>query len=121
MPRVLAVLAAAATVVAALLTAGTALAADPQPTPLPAPPGSAAEPNGTAATATPIDAGERIRAEMTAGDVDRYCFTAAAGDICDAGGHAADGAGPGRAGNDSDRNCDADGGAGCAWLVSQAK
>jgi subtilisin-like proprotein convertase family protein len=80
MSRVLTLLAAAATVIAVLLTAGTALAADPEPTALPAAPGSEAEPNDSAATATPIDAGERIRAEVSAGDVDNYSFTAEAGD-----------------------------------------
>jgi subtilisin-like proprotein convertase family protein len=64
-----------------LLCAATARAADAVPTPLPAPPGSEAEPNGTAATATPIRAGERVRASTyPKGDVDLYRFHAEAGD-----------------------------------------
>ena len=50
------------------------------PTALPAAPGTEAEPNDTTATATPIEAGERIRAPRTVGDVDHYRFTAEAGD-----------------------------------------
>ena len=66
---------------ALLLTAGTASAQDAQPTPLPAAPGSEAlEPNDTPETATPIAAGERIRATRTTDDVDLYRFTAEAGD-----------------------------------------
>jgi subtilisin-like proprotein convertase family protein len=64
-----------------LLCAASSQAADAVPTLLPAPPGSEAEPNGTAATASPIQAGERIRATIyPAGDVDRYRFHAEAGD-----------------------------------------
>jgi subtilisin-like proprotein convertase family protein len=63
---------------ALLLTAGRASAQEP--TPLPAPPGSEAEPNQAPETATPIEAGERIRATRTNGDVDLYRFTAEAGD-----------------------------------------
>src|SRR3954447_4837837 len=64
-----------------LLCAATARAADAVPTVLPAPPGSEAEPNGTAATASPLQAGERVRATIyPAGDVDRYRFEAHAGD-----------------------------------------
>src|SRR3954466_2389769 len=64
-----------------LLCAATARAADAVPTVLPASPGSEAEPNGTAATASPIQAGERVRAMISpAGDVDRYGFHAEAGD-----------------------------------------
>ena len=63
---------------ALLLTASAASAQEP--TPLPAPPGSEAEPNQTPETATPIAAGERIRALRTPGDVDHYRFTADAGD-----------------------------------------
>ena len=63
---------------ALLLTASTASAQEP--TPLPAAPGSEAEPNQTPDTATPIEAGERIRATRTADDVDLYRFTAEAGD-----------------------------------------
>ena len=80
MSRVLTLLAAAATVIAVLLTAGTASAADLQPTALPAAPGSEAEPNGSAGTATPIEPGERIRADVSSGDVDLYRFTAEAGE-----------------------------------------
>ena len=80
MSRVLTLLAAAATVIAVLLTAGTASAADLQPTALPAAPGSEAEPNDSTGTATPIEPGERIRADVSAGDVDRYRFTAEAGE-----------------------------------------
>ena len=65
---------------ALLLSATTASAEDAQPTALPAPPGSETEPNGTAGTATPIAAGERIRAVRTGGDVDHYRFTAEQGD-----------------------------------------
>src|SRR3954464_4829304 len=64
-----------------LLCAATARAADAVPTTLPAPPGSEAEPNGTAATASPLAAGERVRASISpAGDTDRYRFHAGAGD-----------------------------------------
>src|SRR3954467_12151249 len=64
-----------------LLCAATARAADAVPTVLPAPPGSEAEPNGTAPTASPLHAGERLRATICpAGDVDRYRFEAHAGD-----------------------------------------
>ncbi len=63
---------------ALLLTASAASAQEP--TPLPAPPGSEAEPNQTPPTATPIAAGERIRALRTVGDVDHYRFAAGAGD-----------------------------------------
>jgi subtilisin-like proprotein convertase family protein len=63
---------------ALLLTASTASAQEP--TPLPAAPGSEAEPNDTPDTATPIEAGERIRAPLPANDVDLYRFTAEAGD-----------------------------------------
>ena len=65
---------------ALFLFAGTASAEDAMPTALPAPPGTEAEPNGTPATATPIEPGERIRAPRTSGDVDHYRFTAEAGD-----------------------------------------
>jgi subtilisin-like proprotein convertase family protein len=65
---------------ALLLSATTASAEDAQPTALPVPPGSETEPNGTAGTATPIAAGERIRAVRTGGDVDHYRFTAEQGD-----------------------------------------
>ena len=63
---------------ALLLSASSASAQEP--TPLPAPPGSEAEPNQTPGTATPIEAGERIRALSPTGDVDHYRFTADAGD-----------------------------------------
>ena len=64
-----------------LFCASTSRAADAVPTALPAPPGSEAEPNGTAATASPLAAGERVRANIyPAGDVDRYRFAAQAGD-----------------------------------------
>ena len=63
---------------ALLLTASTASAQDSAP--LPAPPGSEAEPNQTPETASPIEAGERIRAQRTVDDVDLYRFTAEAGD-----------------------------------------
>jgi len=63
-----------------LLCAASARAADAVPTALPAPPGSEAEPNGTAATASPIQAGERIRAATyPKGDIDLYRFHAEAG------------------------------------------
>ncbi len=65
---------------ALLLSAATASAEDAMPTALPAAPGTEAEPNDTTATATPIEAGERIRAPRTVGDVDHYRFTAEAGD-----------------------------------------
>jgi subtilisin-like proprotein convertase family protein len=74
-------LSALSTCVIVLLCAATARAADAVPTALPAPPGGEAEPNGTAATASPIAAGERIRANIyPAGDVDRYRFHAESGD-----------------------------------------
>jgi len=64
-----------------LLCASSSRAADAVPTALPAPPVSEAEPNGSAATASPIQAGERIRATIyPAGDVDVYRFHAEAGD-----------------------------------------
>ncbi|HEX5782457.1 MAG TPA: proprotein convertase P-domain-containing protein [Solirubrobacteraceae bacterium] len=63
---------------ALLLTAGSAFAQEP--TPLPAPAGSEGEPNETPETATPIEAGERIRATRTNDDVDLYRFTAEVGD-----------------------------------------
>src|SRR4051812_21893402 len=64
-----------------LFCAATARAADAVPTALPAPPASESEPNGTAATASPISAGERIRADIwPARDTDLYRFEARAGD-----------------------------------------
>jgi subtilisin-like proprotein convertase family protein len=64
-----------------LLAAGGALAAPLVPTPLPALPGAESEPNDSAATASPIQSGERIRANLlAAGDVDYYRFTAQAGE-----------------------------------------
>jgi subtilisin-like proprotein convertase family protein len=66
------------TLLALLLAAGSASAQEP--TPLPAAPGGEAEPNDTPETATPIAAGERIRATRAAGEVDLYRFTAEAGD-----------------------------------------
>jgi hypothetical protein len=56
-----------------LLTASTAHAADAVPTALPAPPASEREPNDTAATATPIEPGARVRGSlMSASEVDVY-------------------------------------------------
>ena len=79
MTRALTLIAAA--LIAVLLTAGSASAADPQPTALPAAPGSEKEPNGPNAEASPIASGERIRASLYPnGDIDRYHFTAEAGD-----------------------------------------
>jgi hypothetical protein len=63
----------------ALLLSASAASAQ-EPTPLPAAPGSEAEPNDTPETATPISDGGRIRATRTPDDVDLYSFTAAAGD-----------------------------------------
>ena len=64
-----------------LLTASTAHAADVAPTALPAPPASESEPNDTAATATAIQPGGRVRASiMPADDVELYRFQARAGD-----------------------------------------
>jgi hypothetical protein len=64
-----------------LLPAAGVTAAPLAPTPLPAVPGSESEPNDSAATASPIQSGERIRANLTAaGDVDYYGFTAVAGE-----------------------------------------
>src|SRR5262245_46185108 len=66
---------------ALLLGAGPASGAEPAPTILPAAPGAEApEPNDAPETATPIAAGERIRATRTVGDVDLFRFTAEAGD-----------------------------------------
>ena len=76
MPRVLTLV-----LLVLLLTAGTASAEDAQPTPLPAPPDGEAEPNGPNDTASPIASGERVRASLYPnGDIDRYRFTAQAGD-----------------------------------------
>ena len=60
---------------AAMLSAfgadGVARAADPVPTPLPAAPGTEAEPNNTRANAHPIASGERVRGSVFgAGDAD---------------------------------------------------
>ena len=63
---------------ALLLSAGVASAQEP--TPLPAAPGSEAEPNDAPETATPISDGGRIRATRTPNDLDLYSFTAEAGD-----------------------------------------
>ncbi|PTL59204.1 pre-peptidase C-terminal domain-containing protein [Paraconexibacter algicola] len=64
-----------------LAAPGTALAVDPAPTALPALPGAEVEPNGTAATATPITPGTRVRASaVPVADVDVYRFTARTGD-----------------------------------------
>src|SRR3954449_7496146 len=63
------------------LGGGVARAADPVPTPLPAAPGSEAEPNDSLANANDIASGERVRGSVfPTGDVDRYRFTAEAGD-----------------------------------------
>src|SRR5215208_4963878 len=61
--------------------AGAARAAEPVPTALPAAPGSEVEPNESLANASDIASGERVRGSVfLAGDVDRYRFTAEAGD-----------------------------------------
>jgi subtilisin-like proprotein convertase family protein len=68
---------------ASLLAFGAApsFGLDAAPTPLPAAPGHEAEPNDSAATASPIASGERIRASLfPAGDVDFYSFSASAGE-----------------------------------------
>lgn len=66
---------------AALLLPARAAAAPLVPTALPAVPGSEVEPNDSPATATPIQSGERIRANLlAAGDVDYYSFSAQAGE-----------------------------------------
>src|SRR3954447_469965 len=68
-------------VLCAFAAGGVARAADPVATALPAAPGSEAEPNESLANASEIASGERVRgAGFPAGDVDRYRFTAAAGD-----------------------------------------
>jgi Bacterial pre-peptidase C-terminal domain len=62
------------------LVLSTSAASAQEPTPLPAAPGSEAEPNDTPETATPISDGGRIRATRASNDVDLYSFTAEAGD-----------------------------------------
>ena len=63
------------------LPAGAALGGPLVPTSLPAPLGAEAEPNDTAAQASPIQGDMRIRASLLpAGDVDYYRFEAHAGD-----------------------------------------
>src|SRR5262245_43421297 len=65
-----------------LIFVGTARAADPVPMALPAAPGSEAEPNGTAAEANEIASGQRVRGMVDPrADIDRYRFTAEAGDL----------------------------------------
>lgn len=65
----------------ATLLPAAAAAAPLVPTPLPAVPGAEAEPNDSPTTASPIQSGERIRANLlAAGDVDYYRFTAQAGE-----------------------------------------
>ena len=59
---------------------------------------------------------------MTAGDVDRYRFTAAAGEYATPEDTPLTVQAPGVLGNDKRSQLRrADGGAGCAWLVSKAK
>ena len=63
-----------------LLVAPAAHAVAPTPEQFPAPPGSESEPNDTAATATPIASGTRVRANITPdSDVDYYSFHATSG------------------------------------------
>jgi subtilisin-like proprotein convertase family protein len=65
----------------ALLPAARAAAAPLLPTALPAVPGSEVEPNNSPGTASPIQSGDRIRANLlAAGDIDYYRFEAQAGE-----------------------------------------
>ena len=70
-----------ASIASALAVGGPAFAVTPAATPLPAAPGGELEPNDSAATASAIASGQRVRATVgPALDVDYYRFSAQAGD-----------------------------------------